>query len=99
MAPARNGNSYTDEYRVEGADPVISAGRPATEIAGELGIPAKTLQGWVRARRKRLDGPDLPDAAPSVRELMAARKRIAELERENEFLKKASAFFARSQAL
>lgn len=98
MAPARNGNSYTDEYRAECADYVISAGRPATEIAAELGIPAKTLQGWVRARRRQLDGAAAgePGADP---ELRAARRRIAELERENEFLKKASAFFARNQAL
>lgn len=99
MAPANNGSSYTDEYRVECADYVISAGRPATEIAEELGMPAKTLQGWVRARRRQLDGSNPPGAASLDPELRAARKRIAELERENEFLKKASAFFARNQAL
>lgn len=99
MAPANNGSSYTDEYRIECADYVISADRPATEIAEELGIPAKALRGWVRARRRQLDGSNPPGAASPDPELRAARRRMAELERENGFLKKASAFFVRNQAL
>lgn len=51
-----NGRSYTDEYRLECADYVITSEKPATVVAAELGIPAKTLQGWVRARRSQLAG-------------------------------------------
>ena len=92
-----NGSSYTDEYRLECADYVITSEKPATVVAAELGIPAKTLQGWVRARRAQLAGGLEPQEGGD--ELRAARKRIRELELENEFLKKASAFFARNQAL
>ena len=91
-----NATTYTDEYRLECADYVISSGRPATEVARELGVHDKTLQRWVRARRDQLEG-KAPSKGESseVREL---QKRIRELEQENEFLKKASAFFAASQA-
>lgn len=81
-----NGRSYTDEYRLECADYVITSEKPATVVAAELGIPAKTLQGWVRARRSQLAGGLEPQEGGD--ELRAARKRIRELELENEFLKK-----------
>lgn len=92
-----NGSSYTDEYRLECADYIITSEKPATVVSAELGIPAKTLQGWVGARRSQLAGGLEPQEGGD--ELGAAGKRIRELELENEFLKKASAFFAGNQAL
>ena len=91
-----NATTYTDEYRLECADYVISSGRPATEVAREIGVHDKTLQRWVKLRREQLGGgsPSEPESA-EVREL---RKRVRELEMETEFLKKASAFFAANQA-
>ena len=72
---------YTDEFRRETADYIISTGRPITECCAELGLNSKTVNKWVQNR-----------------ELREARKRIRELEMENAFLKKAAAFFAKSQA-
>lgn len=91
-----NATTYTDEYRLECADYVITSGRHATDVAKELGIHDKTLQRWVKLRREQLEGkdPGKPES-PDVKEL---RKRVRELEQENEFLKKASAFFAANQA-
>ena len=84
-----NASTYTDEYRLECADYVISTGKPAAQVAEELGVHRKTLQHWVRARRDELDGK--PPAGKESAE-------VRELEQENEFLKKASAFFAANQA-
>lgn len=90
-----NMTSYTDEFRLECADYVISSGKSAASVAGELGVNRKTLQRWVKARREEIDG-KRPTKAESA-ELKAAQKRIRELEMENEFLKKAAAFFAKEQ--
>ncbi len=91
---------YTDEYRQETADYTIASGRPITEVARELGLNPKTLNHWVVARRRGLADPEAAAAAKAEdAELRAARKRIRELEVENEFLKKASAYFAREQGL
>ena len=79
-----NQKKYTDEFRRETADYVISTGRPITQVCGELGLNPKTVNDWVLKRK---------------RELREARKRIRELEMENAFLKKAAAFFAKEQAL
>ena len=90
-------NKYTDEFRHKTADYVISTGRPITEVAKELGLNDKTVNDWV-LRRKRLQGSALGPKTED-RVLHEAKKRIRELEMENEFLKKAMAFFAKEQRL
>ena len=87
-------HTYTGEYRRECADLVIASGRPATQMADEIGVNRKTLPHWVQRRKMELEGA-MPTADP---ELKAAQKRIRELEMENAFLKKAAAFFAKDQA-
>lgn len=87
---------YTDEFRRETADYTISTGRPITECCAELGPNPKAVSKWVQNRRRELAVK--PDPKAEDRELREARKGIRELEVENAFLKKAAAFFAKSQA-
>lgn len=89
-------SKYTDEFRRETADYIISAGRPTAERCRELGLSPKTVGRWVADRRRQLSGE--PDPKAEDRELREARKRIRELEMGNALLKKAAAFFARDQA-
>lgn len=77
-------------------DYIISTGRPITECCAELGLNSKTVNKWVQNRRRELAGG--PDPKAEDRELREAKRRIRELEMENAFLKKAAAFFAKSQA-
>lgn len=77
---------YTDEYRRETADYVISSGRPISQMADELGINKKTLARWVKNRRDMLSG--VKPTPEEDAEKRAMRKRIREFEMENEFLKK-----------
>ena len=67
-------HTYTDEYRRECADLVIASGRPATQMADEIGVNRKTLQHWVQRRKMELEGA-MPTDDP---ELKAAQKRIRE---------------------
>ena len=87
---------YTDEFRREAVDYVENSGKTITECARELGLNSKTLNDWVVKFRRRGEVTGAMTAEQS--ELAAAQRRIRELEMENEFLKKAAAFFARSQA-
>lgn len=88
-------SKYTDEFKRETSDYIISTGRPVTEVCRELGLNSKTVSRWVASRRREAAGE--PDPKAEERELREARKRIRELEMENEFLKKAAAFFAKEQ--
>ncbi len=87
---------YTDEYRRETAEPIISTGKPTTEVCRDLGLNPKTVNRWVKDRREMLSG-DGSTSEDDV-EMRALRKRNRELEMENAFLKKAAAFFAKEQA-
>ena len=89
-------NKYTDEYRRETADYIISTGRPINAVAKELGINDKTASRWVQARKHQLSGES--DTKAGEADIKAMKKRIRELEMENAFLKKAAAFFAKDQA-
>ena len=89
-------NRYTDEYRREAVDYVLNSGKTIVECAKDLGLNDKTLSGWVSNFKK--EGRTGSGMTAGEKELAEANRRIRELERENAFLKKAAAFFAKSQA-
>lgn len=79
---------------------VLDGPRPVAHVAKELGIHDTTLGNWVNTyRRTRVGVPAParePDEKKSERELALEREN-RKLREENEFLKKAAAFFAREQ--
>lgn len=87
---------YTDEFRRETADHIISSGKPITERCRELGPDSKTVNCRVIKRKRELAGE--PGPKTEDKELGEDRRRIRELGQENEFPEKAAAFSARSQA-
>ena len=90
-------NKYTDEYRREAVDYVLNSdGKSIEECARELGLNDKTLSHWVsKFKREGRTGSGMSD---EDRELAKLKREIERLRMENDFLKKAAAFFARSQA-
>lgn len=92
---ARTNQSYTAEFKRE-AVALVTSEHSITEVARELGVPHQTLWRWVDADRQRQVRTEQAAAGPiDPAAYAAALKRIAELERENAFLGKVSAFFAR----
>jgi transposase len=89
--------TYSDEFKRE-AVALINAGHTVEQVAIQLGVPNGTLWNWVKGKNHRAvhrkpDGMTEEEwITPAA--YQAARKRIADLERENEFLGKASADFA-----
>lgn len=74
---------------------VLRNSRPIPEVARENGLVEQTLRNWVNTYRK-----DNPSAEPelSVSERAKLKKleaEVRELRAENEFLGKATAFFAK----
>jgi transposase len=70
-----------------------SSGRSAASVAAELGVPAKTLESWVRTSRRAAIDPNgtMPEA--QLQEILRLRRENQRLQREVEFMKKAEAFF------
>jgi transposase-like protein len=74
---------------------VIEGSRPIATVARELGIGEGTLGNWVAKYRREHAGEE-PALTTNERERLRQLEREArELRMENEFLKKAAAYFAR----
>ncbi len=85
---------YPKEFR-EGALALVREGRPAAEVARELGIADSCIRNWIK--RDQLDRHERDDGLTSAEreELRELRKRVRRLQQEKDILRKAASFFAR----
>ena len=92
MGQARK--KYTQDYKDDAVELVVSSGRPIAEIARDLGINEGTLGNWVQTAKKSGKIKEKPLSMDERAELEAAREEIRRLKMERDFLKKAAAWFA-----
>jgi transposase len=88
---------FSPQFKAEAVQMVLETGKPIAEVARDLGINEGTLGNWVNLWRR-----DNPEPVPDLNPVERARVKemedeIRRLRMENEFLKKAAAFFARTQ--
>lgn len=87
---------FTDETKKKVVKLHIQEGRTIASLAAEYGVCNATISIWIRAYREECQ---TNDATKSEYELMQEvnklRKELSESKKENDFLKKAAAFFAK----
>lgn len=88
---------FTPEYRLEAARLVIESDRPIARVAAELGVSAGLLGKWVKQERQRQGSQDGMSEADLRCENARLRRELAQARLDNEFLSKATAFFAAKQ--
>ena len=95
MADGKPGRpkKYTDEFKANAVDYVLSTGKTYAEAGADLGVPKRTIGKWVRARR--LSEPERA-AADEAKRLRRENERLRE---ENEFLKKSRDLLRRQPAV
>ena len=91
----RNRRKFSPEFKDEAVKAVIMNSRPIAQVAREIGVNEGTLGNWVATYRR-----DHADEEPALElteraRLREAERLVRELKMENEFLKKAAAYFAR----
>jgi transposase len=86
---------FSPQFRAEAVQMVISTGNPIAQVAWDLGIGDGTLGNWVNAWRRENPEPDQPVSPMERARVKELEDEVARLRMENEFLKKAAAFFAR----
>ena len=86
---------FSAQFKQEAVQLVVQEDRPIVEVAGELGINAGTLGNWVKLYRQTHAEEEAPLSLPERVRLAEAEAENRRLRMENEFLKKAAAFFAR----
>ena len=92
--------AYTEEFRRDAVELLLSSGRPLKQVAEELGVSANSLRGW---RNRRLgDGragvaeADGPQAGAELRRL---RRENEYLRRQRDILKKAASILSEDPQL
>jgi transposase len=86
---------YTTEFK-ELAVTRVREGHSVGAVAKELGLIEQTLRNWVKAAAAgTLNGAGATVVTPEQMELSRLRTENVRLKRENEILKKATAYFAR----
>jgi len=86
---------YTAEFK-ELAVKRVKEGQSIGPAARELGLVEQTLRNWVKAAAAgQLNGAGAKVVTPEEMELSRLRAENIRLKRENEILKKATAYFAR----
>ena len=87
--------AYTTEFK-ELAVKRIKDGQSVSTVCKELGLSDQTVRYWVKAAAEgKLNGAGGRVVTPEEMELSRLRTENLRLKRENEILKKATAYFAR----
>ena len=89
-----NRRRYDEDFKRRAVRLSYGSERSVRAIAESLGIHENMLHRW---RREYTPDGDKTQMAEQHDELQQLRHRIAELEEENDILKKASAYFAKNQ--
>ncbi len=82
---------YDDEFRQNAVRKVLD-GQSVASVSQELGVNESLIHKWKRAFLSNGNG---NQSGVELNETMALKKRIRELEMENEILKKAALIFGR----
>ena len=92
---------YTEAFRREAVKLADQPGRSATEVAQELGIHVGQIYNWRTqfnklSKRQFTVAEGTNHAKAESEEVRRLKKRIAEIEQERDFQKKATAYFAKT---
>jgi len=87
---------FSPQFKAEAVQMVVETGKSIAEVARDLGIHDGTLGNWVNAYRRQHPEPDQPLSPVERARVTELEDENRRLRMENEFLKKAAAFFART---
>jgi len=87
----KNYTRYDGDFKKEAVRLVRESGKPAAQIARELGIRIPNLYNWINLSK---DNGPFSDQGKEIAQL---KKDLARAERERDILKKAVAIFSRQQ--
>lgn len=83
--------SYTKDF-IQTIIDLYNSGKSVTDLSVEYGVKKVTIYSWINQNKP---APKENDEEISKSDIITLKKRIMELEEENEILKKATAIFAK----
>lgn len=88
--PRKDSREYSEEFKEAAIRRTTQLGNSVASVARELKIPHWRLRYWIVKSHENLEKTD------DMAEIRKLEERISELEEENEILKKAATYFAKS---
>lgn len=88
---------YDKQFKISAAKVVLSGEMRVADLAKELGIKDSTLRRWAQEYEEMGDAAFPGNGTPKVNkdyEIVKLKKKVEELERENELLKNFRAFLS-----
>lgn len=89
-------NQFTTEFKQECVNLVVNQGYGIAQAAKSMQVGLSTMQRWVGQYKQELRGitPLAKALTPEQQRIQALESEVKQLRRDNDLLKKASAFFA-----
>ena len=85
---------FPEEFKQQIVD-LYNAGTSVAKLASEYGLIEQTIYKWIKLNDPVIEGNN--GDTVSMKEYKELQKKMAQIEMENEILKKATAIFARKQ--
>jgi len=87
--------SFGREYKLEAVRMVVDGGRPLSQVARDLGVRPDLLRHW-KQTLEQAGAVVRPPPKNQDEEIRRLQREVAVLRQERDFLKKATAYFAKS---
>lgn len=89
-------NQFTTEFKQECVHLVVNQGYSVAQAAKAMNVALSSIQRWVAQFRREIKGitPQARAISSEQQRIQALEAQIKQLKRDNDLLKKASAFFA-----
>lgn len=91
-----NGLRYDESFKQETVKYLLEKNKSVAQVARETGVNTNTLHSWVKKYGKQSDIKAAQTFSSPEAELKVLQKQLRDLEEENEILKKAMHYFAKS---
>ncbi|KGA97795.1 transposase [Alkalihalobacillus alcalophilus ATCC 27647 = CGMCC 1.3604] len=90
------GKRYDEAFKIETVKYISENNKAVAQVAREIGVNENTVHGWVKRYGQQPEIKAVKSFSSDVAELKALQKEIRDLKGENEILKKAMHYFAKS---
>ncbi|MGN7296033.1 transposase [Ferdinandcohnia sp. SAFN-114] len=90
------GKRYDEAFKIETVKYISENNKAVAQVAREIGVNENTVHGWVKRYGQQPEIKAVKSFSSEEAELKALQKEIRDLKEENEILKKAMHYFAKS---
>lgn len=90
------GKRFEESFKIETVKYISEHNKPVAQVAREVGVNENTLHGWVKKYGQQPEIKAVQSFSSEGAELRALQKELRDLKEENEILKKAMHYFAKS---